>query len=957
MAPSEALGLAAVWTNPGFSWTDGQVVTVSLTMPSVLLVATRLDTTGARLTVRGHTTAWWYKKTAPTPAGDCTSVAAGTTFADLTGLTPGTSYTYKAYSASGCGAADELASRTFTAGAHDVRRPSVVNYGPADDAMSVARNTDLVLTFDERVKKGTGSIIIRPSSGSDVTIPVGNAQVSVSGRTVTINPSADLTASTAYHVRIPTGAIEDLLGNDHAGIADATTWNFTTATSTDTTAPTVGTYAPADGANGVARNANLVLTFNEPVRKGSGNIVVNHPTGTANDLTIPVTDDRVSVGGSTVTIDPTGDLLASVNYSVQIASGAIEDLAGNDYGGIGNTTTWDFTTGANATAPLAPTVTATARDRRVKLSWTPNASGSPATGWQWQHRVQASGACSTTDSDYGAWASSYEGGTTRYFMHNRLTNGTRYCFRVRGVHTSGGTTLNGAASAGQAVTPVANTKPVVKLSNLETHTVEEGSSIDLTVTMTGGTLAAAVVLPLRAVVINSPDIVNGVVTEPNAEPGDYTLPLTVTIPANQTSATFRVRTHADDDNDNEFMRVVFGGVHRSFPSSQVEPWYRRYGPDGIYVQGTWAGLTITEAGGGESGPEDGATAAVSLSASPDAVEEGAPVTVTATLSKALASGVTIPLVVTNVTAEDADYTAPPPIAIAAGSTTGTSSMNMAMDADGDDETFRGGARYGEAAVLGDGGRCGLDDGDHHRHHHGLGGAARAVPQPARDGAGGPRGRAGGADVERRGGRRRLGGPAGLRRLDRHRRHGQDPHGDGSDQRHGVHVQGARDGVAACPQGQRVGGRVGDGGPAGGAGRGRLGAGVPQGDEPRRVVGRPGAGDALRCGLERRRGRDVDRGGIEPRGDEPLHFRRRPHEELHRAGAGAERGRPGRLDRLGLGLVRGARRAGLGERHPQREQPRRVVGCLGRGGELPRGLQRRRRAGRGAPRRRSRPAPA
>ena len=41
-------------------------------------------------------------------------MAAGTTTATLTGLTAGTSYTYKAYDASGCADADEVASAQFT---------------------------------------------------------------------------------------------------------------------------------------------------------------------------------------------------------------------------------------------------------------------------------------------------------------------------------------------------------------------------------------------------------------------------------------------------------------------------------------------------------------------------------------------------------------------------------------------------------------------------------------------------------------------------------------------------------------------------------------------------------------------------------------------------------------------------------------------------------------------------
>ena len=123
--------------------------------------------------------------------------------------------------------------------------------------------------------------------------------------------------------------------------------------------------------------------------------------------------------------------------------------------------------------------------------------------------------------------------------------------------------------------------------------------------------------------------------------------------------------------------------------------YKAYSAAGCNTADEIASVTFmtgTGTGGqsdpGNSDPEAGATASVSLSAAPNPVDEGRPVTVTATLSKALPSRVTIPLAVTNVTAEDADYTAPPSIVIDAGSTTGTSSMNTARDTDGDDETFR-----------------------------------------------------------------------------------------------------------------------------------------------------------------------------------------------------------------------------------------------------------------------------
>ncbi len=78
---------------------------------------------------------------------------------------------------------------------------------------------------------------------------------------------------------------------------------------------------------------------------------------------------------------------------------------------------------------------------------------------------------------------------------------------------------------------------------------------------------------------------------------------------------------------------------------------------------------------------------VSLSASPDPVDEGSPVTVTATLSQALPDDVTIPLTLTVGTAEPDDFGPLESITIDGGSTTGTGEVTTVDDADHDDETF------------------------------------------------------------------------------------------------------------------------------------------------------------------------------------------------------------------------------------------------------------------------------
>ena len=76
------------------------------------LTVSNVTETSATLTIVNHSTAWWYEGSQA--VATCTSVSAGTSTAELSDLTGGTSYTYKAYDKTGCHAADEIASETFT---------------------------------------------------------------------------------------------------------------------------------------------------------------------------------------------------------------------------------------------------------------------------------------------------------------------------------------------------------------------------------------------------------------------------------------------------------------------------------------------------------------------------------------------------------------------------------------------------------------------------------------------------------------------------------------------------------------------------------------------------------------------------------------------------------------------------------------------------------------------------
>ncbi len=228
----------------------------------------------------------------------------------------------------------------FTTG--DFTPPAVVTLSPADDATEVAFDTPLEIAFHEPVRAGLGNVSIKRSGdGSTVeSIPVPSDQVTVSGATVTIDPLATLADHTSYYVEVTGAAFADLAGNNWAGISGPTVWNWTTLD----LPPAVLSLSPPDGAVAVRQDANLVIEFNQAVRKGAGDILVKRSHDGSTFLTLAVTDERVLVSQTLVTIDPAEVLERREAYYVEIAAGALEDLSGNAFAGISGDTTWDFST-------------------------------------------------------------------------------------------------------------------------------------------------------------------------------------------------------------------------------------------------------------------------------------------------------------------------------------------------------------------------------------------------------------------------------------------------------------------------------------------------------------------------------------------------------------------------------------------------------------------------------------
>ena len=193
-------------------------------------------------------------------------------------------------------------------------------------------------------------------------------------------------------------------------------------------------------------------------------------------------------------------------------------------------------------------------------------------------------------------------------------------------------------------------KPRVRLE-VDPDVVPEGDPVTVTALLTAP-LARAVTIPVETV-------------RGTSESGDHGTLRSIRIASGDTEGTGRITTRADSDTDDETFSVVLGddlpdGVSAGFPDS-VE-------------------ITITD----ETPTDD---ADVSLTAEPLEVPEGESVTVTATLDKALARTVTIPVTVRRGTSESGDHGSLSGIRIASGETEGTGTITTSVDTDTDDETF------------------------------------------------------------------------------------------------------------------------------------------------------------------------------------------------------------------------------------------------------------------------------
>lgn len=125
------------------------------------------------------------------------------------------------------------------------------------------------------------------------------------------------------------------------------------STPKDITGPIIASSTPTDNSVGVPLFNNLIFNFDEEITVGRGIFEIKKASDDSIVEAISAKADEVSIAGTVVTVNLTVELSANTEYYVLIEPGTFVDAVDNEFLGIEDKTTINFTTGAAAPTPVS----------------------------------------------------------------------------------------------------------------------------------------------------------------------------------------------------------------------------------------------------------------------------------------------------------------------------------------------------------------------------------------------------------------------------------------------------------------------------------------------------------------------------------------------------------------------------------------------------------------------------
>jgi hypothetical protein len=218
--------------------------------------------------------------------------------------------------------------------------PSATSFSPTDGSTDQSASDSIIITFDQPIYTGVGSIFFRNSSGIGteiLAIGVNSTSVSISNQTLTINPPDPLPIGTNIYVVLPSQSIENAVGGFIATISD---YNYTTS------AFEFNSIVPANGATGVAGTSNITINFSDVPVRGTGTVFLRNGSagGTLIESFDAASAGEISISGNDWILNPNVDSYVDPVFLV-VPNTAIENFTGI------NTTGGEFTYSYTPTDP------------------------------------------------------------------------------------------------------------------------------------------------------------------------------------------------------------------------------------------------------------------------------------------------------------------------------------------------------------------------------------------------------------------------------------------------------------------------------------------------------------------------------------------------------------------------------------------------------------------------------
>jgi len=102
----------------------------------------------------------------------------------------------------------------------DTAPPTVTSFSPPTGTTSVPIDANLVITFSENIQFGVGNIVLQTQSSDSKAVETfrqTSPNVSITGNTLTINPSVNFDYSTGYYIGFEANSVKDGAGNNYIG--------------------------------------------------------------------------------------------------------------------------------------------------------------------------------------------------------------------------------------------------------------------------------------------------------------------------------------------------------------------------------------------------------------------------------------------------------------------------------------------------------------------------------------------------------------------------------------------------------------------------------------------------------------------------------------------------------------------------------------------------------------------